>query len=138
MTVVVFDSSVVVQAIYWPQSTARRALAGLARRQFRTAVTAALLAEYVYGAERLRARFTDVNPSGAISWLRAKSRVVDPAPLGRQRSRDPKDDPVLACAVAAGAAYVISQDRDLLDLEKPFGIAIVTPVQFLREIEPRH
>jgi len=135
---VVFDSSVVVQAIYWPQSTARRALAGLARRKYRTAATAALLAEYVYAASRLQSRFPDVNASGAIGWLRAKSRLVEPAPLGRQRSRDPKDDPVLACALASGAAHIVSQDRDLLDLEKPFGIAIVTPAEFLRLTEPRH
>ena len=73
-----------------------------------------------------------------MSWLQAKSRLVEPAPLGRQRSRDPKDDPVLACALAAGAAYVVAQDRDLLDLEKPFGIAMVTPAQFLRETAPKH
>jgi predicted nucleic acid-binding protein len=54
--------------------------------------------------------------------------------LGKQRSRDPKDDPVLACALAARADYLISNDRDLLALGKPFGIAIVTPAEFLRTV----
>ena len=51
-----------------------------------------------------------------------------------QRSRDPKDDPVLACALAARADYLIRNDRDLLTLGTPFGIAIVTPAEFLRTV----
>jgi hypothetical protein len=73
-------------------------------------------------------RFPDINPAGALAWLRIKSLWVDPAPLGRARSRDPKDDPVLATAVAVRADYLVAGDRDLLDLGKPFGgaKAIVT------------
>ena len=138
MTVVIFDTSAFVQAIYWPHSTSRRALAGLARRRYRTAITAELLAEYIHVANRLQSRFPEANPSSTIAWLRTKSRLVEAAPLGHQRSRDPKDDPVLACALAAGASYIVAQDRDLLDLEKPFGVAIVTPAQFLRETAPDH
>lgn len=37
--IVVFDTSTVVSAIFWPASTARRCLAGAARRRFRLAVT---------------------------------------------------------------------------------------------------
>ncbi len=39
----------------------------------------------------------------------------------------------MATAVAARASRLIAQDRDLLDLGKPFGVAIVTPAEFLRE-----
>ena len=132
MNFVVFDTNVIVQAVYWPQSTGRRALAGLARREYRTSVTTTLLGEYIYALNQLRLRFPEINPSGAIAWIRAKSLLVEPAPVGKQRSRDPEDDPVLACALAVRAKCIVSQDRDLLDLGKPFGIAIVTPVQFLQ------
>ena len=57
--------------------------------------------------------------------------MVEPAPLGKRRSRDLKDDPYLACALGAGAKLIVTSDRDLLDLEKPFGIKIVTPVELL-------
>ena len=40
----------------------------------------------------------------------------------------------LACALGAGAKFIVSNDRDLLDLEKPFGVQIVTPVQLLLHI----
>jgi predicted nucleic acid-binding protein len=43
---IVFDTNVVVEAIFWPRSTARRALSGLARRQFQTVVNSAIMEEY--------------------------------------------------------------------------------------------
>ena len=52
-------------------------------------------------------------------------------PLRRTVKRDPKDDPVLAAALGARAAYLVSYDRDLLDLEKPFGIQCIHPRAFL-------
>ena len=58
-------------------------------------------------------------------------KLVKPAPLGKQRSRDAKDDPYLACALSAGARIIVSRDDDLLALEKSFGIQIVTPRQLL-------
>jgi predicted nucleic acid-binding protein len=69
--------------------------------------------------------------------LRLKSQWVAPALPGAARRRDPKDDPVLATALAARAEYLVAGDRDLLDLGKPFGIARVTSPEFLRRLEPR-
>jgi predicted nucleic acid-binding protein len=58
-------------------------------------------------------------------------KVYEPAPAGKQRSRDPDDDSLLACALASGARAIITKDNDLLVLKKPFGIEILTPRQFL-------
>jgi putative PIN family toxin of toxin-antitoxin system len=129
--IAVFDTNTVVSAIYWPRSTARRCLAGLAQRQYRLALTREVFEEYQAVAAVLQVRFPARNRLGALAWLRQKSLWVDPAPLGRQRSRDPKDDPFLACALAARATYLVTRDRDLLVLGKPFGIETVTPARFL-------
>ena len=61
-------------------------------------------------------------------------KLVEPAPLGKQRSRDAKDDPYLACALAAGAKIIVSRDDDLLALQKPFGIQIITPRELLTKL----
>ena len=37
----------------------------------------------------------------------------------------------LGCALAAKARFVITRDPNLLELEKPFGIEMVTPRQAL-------
>ncbi len=42
--------------------------------------------------------------------------------------------PLLACALAAQANYVVAADRDLLSLGKPFGIVLVTPAEFNRRL----
>lgn len=44
--------------------------------------------------------------------------------------RDPDDDRVIALAVCEGALYVISGDRDVLDLGQCAGVSMCTPRQF--------
>ena len=82
-------------------------------------------------ARRVAAKIPEVNPEPWLDWIENKAKVYEAAPLGKQRSRDREDDPILACALASGARVVISKDNDLLVLEKPFGIQILTPRQFL-------
>jgi len=131
MTTVVFDTNTVISAIFWPRSLARRCLAGLGRRWYAVAVSAEVFAEYGAIAAQFQPRFPTCNSAGALAWLRLKAKWVEPASLGKRRSRDPKDDPFLACALAARAGFVVTRDDDLLTLGKPFGIEIVTPARFL-------
>ena len=70
-------------------------------------------------------------PATIVSWYQDHVKRVEPAPLGKQRSRDPKDDPYLACALACGAKVIVTRDTDLLVLRKPFGIQIITPRELL-------
>ncbi len=46
-------------------------------------------------------------------------------------TRDPKDDPLVACALEGNADYLVSGDRDLLDLRGYERIRIVSPHQFV-------
>jgi putative PIN family toxin of toxin-antitoxin system len=131
MITVVFDTNAVVSAIFWPRSTARRCLAGLARRQYGIAVSRDVFDEYENVAAEFQPRFPACNSASALAWLRLKALWIESAPLGKQRSRDAKDDPLLACALAAHAKYLITRDDDLLVLGKPFGIEIITPAKFL-------
>jgi len=137
MTTVVLDTNTVVSAIYWPNSTARRCLAGLARRQYGIAVSAGLFAEYEAVAAEFQPRFPACNSAGALAWLRLRAIWVEPSPLGKQRSRDSRDDPFLACALAARATHLVTRDKDLLALGKPFGIQIITPANFLGWLRER-
>jgi len=133
--IVVFDTNVVVEAIFWSRSTARRALTGLALRRFKTAVNQDILDEYAAVTAELRARlFPQAQPSGALAWIAAKSIRVEPMPLRGKLSRDPDDNVFVASAAAVQAAFLVTQDRDLLVLEKPFGVSVVTPVELIRQL----
>jgi putative PIN family toxin of toxin-antitoxin system len=51
--------------------------------------------------------------------------------------RDPADDMVVACAVAASADYLVSRDDDLLSLRRYSDFEIVTPETFLGLLRQR-
>ncbi|MCD6555040.1 MAG: putative toxin-antitoxin system toxin component, PIN family [Anaerolineae bacterium] len=50
-------------------------------------------------------------------------------------TRDPKDDPVVACAVEGEAGFIVSGDQDLLVLGTHKGVRVVTPREFLTLLE---
>ena len=50
----------------------------------------------------------------------------------RHVTRDPKDDYLIAHAKAGRADYLVSWDKDLLDLGEVDGVKIVSPAEFLR------
>ena len=127
---VVADTNVVVSAIFWPGES-RDCLALWARRRFDLAVSAPILEEYSAVAHRLAGEFRSVNPEPWLQWIERKAGVYDPAPLGRLRSRDPHDDLFLACALASDARFLVTKDKDLLVLGRPFGIEILPPRRFL-------
>jgi predicted nucleic acid-binding protein len=54
--------------------------------------------------------------------------------LGQKVCRDRNDDKFIEAALAAGALTVISRDHDQAALEKPLGIAILTPRAWLRTL----
>lgn len=63
------------------------------------------------------------------------STLITPTNLGGQISRDPDDDEVIACALAADCELIVTGDNDLLVLKEFQGIAIVTAGDFLKELE---
>ena len=60
---------------------------------------------------------------------------VSPEAVPRVVERDPDDDHVLACALAANARLIVSGDLDLLDLAEYEGVHIYTAAQALSWIE---
>jgi len=81
---------------------------------------------------RNRYRYSDNTVEVFINYLRNISTVVVQLPDIRIIERDPKDDMIISCAVAASADYIVSRDRHLLDLGNYQQIQIVTPEDFMR------
>lgn len=53
-------------------------------------------------------------------------------------TRDPKDDPVVACAVEGEAEFIVSGDRDLLVLGTHQRVRMVTPRDFVALLEEQN
>jgi len=97
-------------------------------------VSPPLVAEYldVLLRPQLVRRFTAIAEldTASVFALLARTVVVRPDSIPRI-SRDPKDDMVLATAAAGHAAYIVSEDRDLLDLGAHGETRIVGAAEFL-------
>jgi putative PIN family toxin of toxin-antitoxin system len=133
MTVVI-DTNVFVSASASLTGSARSCFFLLARRRFRLVVTREILAEYETTAERLSRRpgkHEGMAWRPLFRWVSDKALLVEAVPLGKQRSRDADDDIFLACALAGQANVIVSHDKDLLALEKPFGVEIMRPAAFV-------
>lgn len=63
------------------------------------------------------------------------ANLVFPAVIKPTIVRDPADDAVLACALAAQADLIVSGDGDLLTLREFHGIRIVNPATAITLIE---
>lgn len=94
----------------------RSELAGVLKRPAIQRLSAMPLDEFALGVERF-----SIPVPGTLSLAGA--------------CRDPKDDKVLACAVEGRAHYLVSSDRDLLDMRCFQQVAIVSPGQFLVALE---
>lgn len=128
---VVFDANVVVAGVCW-QGDGWLCLIRMARRHAFAYGTVATLEETRETAVRIiRERQPTHNASARLDWYLDNVRRVEPSPLGKRRSRDERDDPYLAAALAGKAQVLVTYDHDLLDVGKPLGIAIVRPARFL-------
>ena len=132
---VVFDANVIVSGVCW-RGEAWSCLVKLARRQAIAYGTEFTLAETRETVTRMiREKNPGHNAPNILNWYLETVKLVEPAPLGKPRSRDAKDDPYLAAALAAHANFIVSYDKDLPALEKPFGIEIIRPAQFLKLVK---
>jgi len=129
---VVFDAGVVFSAAGW-RGEANHCLVAMAHRQVIAYATGETLNE-LRNLLADRGHKVKFPPVTTLNWYYNRVKPVEPAPLGKQRNRDVKDDPYLACALAAGAKIIVSRDDDLLAQQKPFGIQIITPRELLTKL----
>jgi putative PIN family toxin of toxin-antitoxin system len=132
MIAAVFDCGILVSAFGW-SGNPRYCLDLIYAGQVTLFATEFIWEEYTQRIPAvLAAENRAVDAGKELARLLQVVRFVQPVPLGKQRSRDWKDDRYLACALSARADAIVTNDRDLLALEKPFGIPIFTPAQFLK------
>ena len=132
---VVFDTNVVPGGVCW-DGEAYLCLVRLAQRRVVAFATETTLAETNQTCIRLiREKKFSHNATARLTWYLEKVRMVEPQPLGKQRSRDATDDPYLAAVLAARARFLIAYDKDLLEMKKPFGIEIIRPSHLLKVLK---
>lgn len=128
----VFDCGVVVSALGW-RGNPRFCLDLVYSGQALLCVTVQVWQEYAGKIPViLAAENRPVEADKELARLLKLAHFVDAGPLGKRRSRDVADDRYLAAALGAGAKCVVTNDRDLLTLGKPFGVSMLTSIEFIK------
>jgi putative PIN family toxin of toxin-antitoxin system len=99
---------------------------------------------------RMRQKFsslTDQLVNRFRESLERQAVLISDVPRVFTYERDPKDEPYINLALAAGATYLVSRDKDVLDLAKPSNpegerlrertthLKILDPITFLLDLE---
>ena len=126
---VVFDTNVLISALFWGGTT-RRAV-DLAVHQHVQAVTSV---EILQELQSVLSEDFQVPPAKLKDILRdivSYSHLVKAKPL-HIKIRDLDDLKVIACATAAKVDYIVTGDKDLLVLHQFDSTKIFTPAEFLK------
>jgi putative PIN family toxin of toxin-antitoxin system len=125
----VFDTNVYISAFVVPGSKSDLAFRLAVRGAFDLAVSTEILAEV---RERLDSKF---------GFSEGESERIERVILGAATSVEPEmrlhvledepDNRILECALAAGAAAIVTEDRHLLDLKSYEDVGIMTVADLL-------
>jgi putative PIN family toxin of toxin-antitoxin system len=121
---VVFDCMVVLQGAARPESPAGACLLLVELEAVELCLSEEVIAEVrdVLTRPRLRQKFpvlTDEFVDRFLAALETRALLIPDVPRVFSYGRDPKDEPYINLAIAAGADYLVSRDADLLDLARP-------------------
>ncbi|HEV7175475.1 MAG TPA: putative toxin-antitoxin system toxin component, PIN family [Solirubrobacteraceae bacterium] len=128
----VLDPNVLVSAAISPTGQPRQILTAWIEQRFELIASPALLDELadVLARPKFRRYITVAVATEFIDGLATDATIVADPPELPGVSPDPDDDYLVALARAAGADYLVSGDRHLLDLTDP-NPPVLTPRQFL-------
>jgi putative PIN family toxin of toxin-antitoxin system len=131
----VFDATILVSAFLTNQGVSAELLTHAALGAFDLYVSDAILTEtrdVLLHRAHLRKRFvyTDQDVDEYCLLLRLFARPVADLPT-LHVSRDPADDYVIATALAAGVAYLVTRDKDLLTLKTYQTVQMIRPEEFI-------
>jgi putative PIN family toxin of toxin-antitoxin system len=132
----VLDSTVLVSAFLSKTGVSRELLRKAKAGNFTICLAEEILKEterklLEYSRIRKRYPYTDEGAAKYVQLLRIVCQVVTELPKIKAVARDPNDDMIIACGIKAKAGYIVTRDKDMLDLKEYEQISIVSPEAFM-------
>ncbi len=148
----VFDTNIFLQSLLNPNSIAASCFETVRRGKVKLFVSKDTLAEVrdVILRPNILARLPDADAPQIEAFIEDISNIstlISSVPESFKFQRDPKDEIIINLAVVSKAAYIVSRDKDLLDLTDGFTgdckefrqkfrpLKVVEPLEFLRIVE---
>ncbi len=126
---VVFDTNIWISGLLWRGKPYQCLL--LARSQVVQHVHCSEMIAELSRKLRETFDFSENRIRGVLYDLRRVSEAVEITGDLRAVEDDPDDDKFIECALAAGAAVIVSGDHHLLDLDEHEGVRILSAAEFL-------
>jgi putative PIN family toxin of toxin-antitoxin system len=148
VTRAVFDCVILLQAAGRPNGPAGACLQAVRDGRLELFLTPDILAEVrdVLTRPKTLRKFPALTPEAVdvfLADLAGHATMLASVPKVFSLPRDPKDEPYIDLAAAAQARYLVSRDKDLLDLmgdaafRQQFpSLTVIDPVALLRELAP--
>ncbi|HQU85990.1 MAG TPA: putative toxin-antitoxin system toxin component, PIN family [Pyrinomonadaceae bacterium] len=148
----VFDTNIFLQSLLNPHSIAAKCFETVRNGKIKLFVSKDTLAEVrdVVLRPNILARLPDAEPTQIEAFIEDISNIstlIQSVPEIFKFERDPKDEIIINLAVASEAEYIVSRDKDLLDLMSGFTddckefrqrfrpLKVVEPLEFLQIVE---
>lgn len=137
---IVLDTSVLVAATRSRQGASFALVASVPSPLFQLCLSVSVYTEWqavLTRPEHLPAGASGELALGFTRYLASQAHLQDVHFLWRPFLRDPDDDMVLECAVAAGCPYIVTHNvKDFRGTEQ-LGVQTVTPGQFLQILKEK-
>ena len=130
---VVFDTNVLISATLWHGSVAQKLLAKLIQTNTKIFSSTEILSEY----QKVLIRDFDYAGQELVYIMEkvlAVVTLVKPVQKVIAVEKDPDDNKIIECALAAASNYIITYDKHLLNIGQFDGIEIITPELALKII----
>lgn len=136
---VVIDTNVLIAVLTKPRGSSARVLRAWRRGDLDIVCSEATLREAcaVLDAEWLARLATQQEIDALLAELRARCVPVRAAPISDLPLKDGGDLRLVEAAIAGGASYVVTSDRELLLMRGYGRVEFVTPAELLRLLQSR-
>ncbi|HEY9125644.1 MAG TPA: putative toxin-antitoxin system toxin component, PIN family [Acidobacteriaceae bacterium] len=137
---VVLDTNVLVAALLSPTGNPAQLIEAIRCHQLSPAYSWAILNEYTEVLARPKFGFDPIEIDGLIGLIQQDGISIEPHPTLSKtvpHSPDSDDDPVILCAVAAQAEYIVTGNIRHFPLSIYGGVRVLQPRELLEELKKR-
>jgi len=127
----ILDTNVLISGVFW-KGPPFEILKAWQEQRFRLAISLPILEEFRRVLDEFAKERQMLVLNSVLKVIELRSEIVKPVPFSEPVCSDPDDDKFLEAAIAAGADYIVSGDKALLNVKFHHEVEVVRPSRFLK------
>jgi putative PIN family toxin of toxin-antitoxin system len=121
----ILDTNVLISGVFW-KGPPFEILKAWQEQRFRLAISLPILEEYRRVLDEFAKERQMLVLNSVLKVIELRSEIVKPVPFSEPVCSDPDDDKFLEAAIAAGADYIVSGDKALLNVKFHHEVEVVS------------